>query len=667
MYKNKIKIIFVSLIISFLGFFCAHAVSKSQKWAILDTFKNKQYNLLFESSLWDLTKEDKSIFNISNKINIFKNIKTSISEEKKELEMKKEIITKRIWSLKEQIKKLDKQIENSTNNIKTTNAKIINTKNEYDSIKNTINIIRKKIIENKKILLQYFDYLYRKTNILHINGEIDNIRSILLNKEDISDILDDIYFKQIAQITWKNLIDKHRKYIKETYIKKIDLEKKEELLKKLRKSLIIQRKIIKDKKEFKEKILKISKWQDILYKRYINNKLRLEKKLKLKSLKEMIRFNSIKQKLLEKHGCEFLDFSKNLKKSKTLSSKCLALNKIIQSESKLWSFNKEWNNIFDWPINPSLGISAYFRDAEYKEEFWADHDWLDIVTKQWTFIQAPADWYIILLEPPTSQDYSYLAIRHANWYITVYGHLNEIFIEKYDFVKKWQVFAKTGWEFWTNWAWFMTTWPHLHMEVWADKKNVDPLSFMSLVDLWFDFLPEKYKFKFYSDFKKNVWYEYKNRDEKSLIFKLEWDTEVERQKSLIKKYAVWTFNNRKMWVEESLDGNIDPSFVMCIWLAETSLGKNLKTPYNIWNVWNTDSWDTIDYLNARSGIYWIVRTLNNKILWHYNELKDLSRYWNKTWPIYASSPDHWHNNIIKCMSHIKWRYIPDNYNFRILR
>jgi hypothetical protein len=40
-----------------------------------------------------------------------------------------------------------------------------------------------------------------------------------------------------------------------------------------------------------------------------------------------------------------------------------------------------------------------------------------------------------------------------------------------------------------------------------------------------------------------------------------------------------------LWVEESLDANLDPSFVMCIWLAETWLGKNLKTPYNVWNVW----------------------------------------------------------------------------------
>lgn len=62
----------------------------------------------------------------------------------------------------------------------------------------------------------------------------------------------------------------------------------------------------------------------------------------------------------------------------------------------------------------------------------------------------------------------------------------------------------------------------------------------------------------------------------------------------------------------------------------------------------------------------MVSTLNNKYLWDYTSINQLSRYWNEDWNIYASSPDHWHNNIIKCMSAIKWIYVPDNYKFRIL-
>jgi hypothetical protein len=42
------------------------------------------------------------------------------------------------------------------------------------------------------------------------------------------------------------------------YIKKLDLEKSEQELKQLRKIEIIDRKVLNDKKEFKERLLKVS-------------------------------------------------------------------------------------------------------------------------------------------------------------------------------------------------------------------------------------------------------------------------------------------------------------------------------------------------------------------------------------------------------------------------
>lgn len=89
---------------------------------------------------------------------------------------------------------------------------------------------------------------------------------------------------------------------------------------------------------------------------------------------------------------------------------------------------------------------------------------------------------------------------------------------------------------------------------------------------------------------------------------------MERQKYLLSKYATSDFKNWNMWIEESVNGNIDPSFTMCLGLAETGLGKHLKTGYNVGNVGNTDSGSTYQFANAREGIYWIVKTLNNKFL-----------------------------------------------------
>jgi hypothetical protein len=105
--------------------------------------------------------------------------------------------------------------------------------------------------------------------------------------------------------------------------------------------------------------------------------------------------------------------------------------------------------------------------------------------------------------------------------------------------------------------------------------------------------------------------------------------------------------------------------LMCIGLSESGLGRNLKTPYNVWNIGNTDSWGTWDFDNARQGVYWMGKTLNNKFLWHYQEMNKLSRYGNKNGSIYASSPLNWQNNMVRCLTALKQTYIPDNYKFRI--
>jgi len=645
-----------------------NALSDKQKGAILDNFKKKQYDLLFESSLWDFSSEYSEIFDISKKVDIYKKIWDDAEEKRHEVEWKNTILLNKITSLEESIVEIDIDIENTLLTVKKINNDVIKTKNDIEWNKKIINLKKKLISENRAILLEYLIYIYKKWNTVYSNQEIDNLKSILLNEEKISDIINDLYFKWIIQVAWKKLIDNHKKYIAELYLKKVQLEKQEVKLKQLRKMWIIEKKVLEDKKAFKERILNVSKWQQSYYEKYVYDKLEIEKKLKLKEFTQKVKFNRIRNDILEKYNCKFVDVSKNTAETRALSWKCLDINKMIYSESKLDNNKKQDNISFNWPVTPNKWISSYFHDSEYKKDFWSEHEAIDIISNQWTSIKAPADWYVIFIQDPTTEDYAYVALKHYNWYMTIYGHVSDVLVDEYDFVKAWEVFAKTGWEFWTLGAWFLTTWPHLHFEIFKDKEYVDPFSVLDLSHIEYSKLPEKYRFKFYSDFKDRRWYEYANRTDNSRVFKLEWSNEIERQKNLISKYAVWEFNNWQMWIDESLDWNIDPSFVMCIWLAETTLGKNMKTPYNIWNVWNTDSGATKTFKNASSWIYWMIKTLNNRYLWNYTEVRQLSRYWNKdeSKPIYASSPDNWHKNIIKCLSHLKWTYVPDDYKFRLM-
>lgn len=59
------------------------------------------------------------------------------------------------------------------------------------------------------------------------------------------------------------------------------------------------------------------------------------------------------------------------------------------------------------------------------------------------------------------------------------------------------------------------------------------------------------------------------------------------------------------------------------------------------------------------------KTFNNRFLSKYMKLSELSRWGNDEGSIYASSNANWHNNIIKCVSALKGRFVEDGYKFRI--
>jgi len=621
--------------------------------------------MIFESDAKFLDESDTSILNTYRKLNIYSNIWESVKSKREYLEAQNEKIVSRINSLEESIKELNLDISELVEEVANINTQVVNTKTKIEWNKKTITLLKGKIAESTEILMEYLVYVYKKWDFVSSQNDIDNFKSILLSGENIDDIINDLYFKSVIQITGKQLIDKHRKFVSQLYVKKLELEKDEEVLKELRKQWILEKNVLDDKRAAKERLLSVTKGREDLYEKYIQEKLEVERDVKVKELREQIKLNNTKKQLLEKYGCEFVDISTQKTEFSALSLECQNINKIIYAESRL-SGVASWNNPLDWPIPPFWWISAYFRDAEYKRQFSTDHDAIDIIANQWTDILAPMDWYVLYIQPPVNTWYAYIALKHTDGLVSLYGHISETDVGLYDFIKKWEVFAKTWWEYGTNWAWLLTTWPHLHFVVYENEEYVDPLEYLDISYLRYDRLPWKYEYKYLSDFRIRKWFEYANAKNTSWnVFKIEWKDEVERQKYLLTLYGVGGFNDWDIWVEESVAGGIDPTFMMCVWLAETTLGKYMKSKNNIWNVWNNDRGDTRDFASPREGIHWMTKTFNNQYLSQYDEIRELSRYGNKDWVIYASSDFNWHNNITKCMSHVKWEYVPDDYKFRI--
>lgn len=641
------------------------ALSSSQRGSILENFKNHEYKMVFESDTAQLFDEEANVFSSTQKINIYNSIWERVQSKKEYLEYQSQKLVSRAKSLEASIAELDKDIEDRVKEVNKINANVVEIKDQIEINKTKIDIFKDKIEENGKVLLDYMIYIYKKWDYISDGDDIDSLKAIILSGEELSSVMDDLYFKWIIQVSGQKLIEKHRSFISHLYVEKTNLERNENQIKKLRKALMIEKSTLDDKKAAKERLLEITKGKEELYQKYISEQLSIEKSIKVKELQEQIKLNETKKQLLEKNGCDFVDISVSTVESRSLEGKCLQINRILYAESKLRSLTLDANPL-NWPISPSYGgISAYYRDEWYRTDFKTDHDAIDIIAPQGTEIKAPVDGYVVYVAPPLTDDYSYVALKHASGMVTIYGHLSEVKVQENDFVEAGQVFALSWGEYGTKWAGLMTTGPHLHFAVYRDKQYVDPLEYLDTSYLVYEELPEKYKFKYLADFKTRKWYEYRTKDKGTKVFKLEGSTEVERQKSLLNTYAIPAFRDWNVWVEEAIDGGIDPTFLMCVGLAETTLWNYLKTPFNVWNVGNTDSGSTYSFGSARNGIYWMAKTFNNKILGKYSEIQELSRYGNKDGQIYASSPENWHNNIIKCMSHIKGEYVPDNYNFRL--
>lgn len=623
--------------------------------------------MIFESDNIFLEWENKKIIEASKKANLYGSIRASIEEKRKEAEIKKEIVDREIFSLESSISNLEEDIKRTINYIEELNKEVVKTNKSIQANQKTIAFMTDKVEKSEANLKKYISHIYAKSNTLYNDDEIDNIKAMLLSGKDIWELLSDSHYKTLIQLTGKKLLDNHRSYLRQLYIKKIELEKEIKKLKVLRKEEFISKKNLSDKKALKERFLEISKWEQAEYEKFIQNKIEIEKELKDKQLAEQLKFEEIQKDILAEYECEYVNVEEQEDAWDFLSEKCFNLNRAIAAEAKLKDEEISDTNFLDWPVAPVNGISAQFNDANYVKALGTDHWAIDLPLNQGTDIMAAADGYVIYILPPTSEEYSYIALKHSNGYVTVYAHTSEILVDRYDFVERWEVFAKSWGIPGTKWAWYLSTWAHLHFEVFYNQELSDPLQFLDLSYLKIKDIPKKYVYKFYWDFQARMGYEYAGQATWNNVFRLSGANEIERQKNLLDKYATLSFKNWDIWVEESIDWWIDPTFTMCIWLAETGLGRNLKTPFNIWNVGNTDSWATITFPNARSGIHAMIKWLNNKYLSQYDEIRLLSRYGNKdqSKPIYASSPDHWHNNIIKCMSAIKGKFVPDNYNFRL--
>lgn len=671
-------------------------IRKSRTAKILDDFKGKQQELLFENTPFMLGEES-GLFDAESKVKSLEQVMKRLENSRAQYQKRKLSITEEKITLRNTLKRIDDSVEKTLEKIRDAEIEIVKGNRKIAEFESKIAETKAKIEENRKTILEYLSYVYTRGDLVYSDvQEVDIVKSIILNDGNFSDILNDIHYKSLLESAGQNFVEIRRNLLKQYYLDTESLKAEKIGNLRLKNALRDRRKDLEAQRAYKEQLLRVTQGQEALFNRFIMQKAARENDI-AKRIEEIENgADGMFANFASRYGCVptsatsasgsatassgstsdssgATDAAAKSAPSETPapaaapdSKKCREVRKFFESEKALrdspFLDDSGVSNVFLWPVEPRY-VSAYYKDQSYYASVGSEHEAIDIPAEQGSDVIAPADGYVYFVNPPVEGGYGYVALKHTNGYLTIYGHVSEVMAERFQFVRAGEVFAKSGGAPGTPGAGVMTSGAHLHFEVHRNRSSLDPLRFLDLTRLRYETLDAKYAYKYVEDLKAR----YGRRANISTYdtFRIVGDDEVARQKFLLEKYAVGDFRNWDVWTEEGSEGKIDPSFLMCVGLAETGLGKNLKTAYNVGNVGNTDSGGTYDFPSAREGIYWMVKTLNNRYLGQHENVSDLSRWGNKDGAIYASSSKHWHTNVIRCLSALKGRFIEDDYKFRL--
>jgi len=659
---NKFLITFlISSTLLFALPFSSVAIDKNTSARILDTFKEGQKEILFENT--PMQGSENTLLEHEYSMNGLHALKARLEAMKGIYDKEKEVLSYKRQTLEWTISAIQNAIDLTESNIEQIETDIESRTQKIQELQSVSLSYRKKIREHRAIILKYLSNIYTESSYISDDiGQIDVMKSLILTDKDTDYFFTDLVYKELVTLLGQKFVDEYKWLVKDYYVLTTNLDKEIASLDETKKSLAFQKETIERQKEAQAKLLEITKWREAVFEKYIQSQNEAVQVVENAWQTANEKYSSALEDILAKSGCTENDIHGGIE---SLSPACQEMKRYFQLERALrtQTFWTGTINILSWPTQTKR-VTTFFRDPGYYSVLWSQHDAIDIGTEQGSDIYAAAGWYVSYILPPAPGGYSYLAIRHPDWFVTVYGHLSEILVAEYQWVSAGQIIAKSGWAPWTPGAGPMTSGAHLHFEVWKDKAPVDPFRYLSLAEVNFTTLPSLYEEKFISDLVEKTWTG-TSRDSFQRKFVLHGENESERQKYLLKTYATPDFQSWDMWVDTALSARIDPSFLMCVGLAETTLGNHLKTPYNIGNVWNTDNGGTYQFTSPNEWVEWMTKTFNNKFLREYNHVDELSRWGNEDGTIYASSNANWHRNIIKCLSALKGRFVEDNYMFRI--
>lgn len=550
-----------------------------------------------------------------------------------------ETLNKQKWSGDQQHARMMKEVQKVIDDMNETARQVsyslqklaITQKNIITSL-DEIKSIRQSLSGTKQFLVRFTYLLYMVHNDLYTNDMIDDIK-LLIKSNDVSQTLSQEYMLNALINKVNQLIDS----IKQAENKHIDMVKRLNALKvKMRYDIVgYEWKFI----ALQQKKLYLSEFLNL----YKNNKIKLTGEIDRlfdtrKDAEEMIK--TISQQI--SNGIYDAPFD--------MKQALAQLNDMPEKNPSPTFLSR--------PVLPVNTITTFFGEPWFKQRYGHDSVGIEVPVPQWTPIYAPANGIVYRVFDRDGIALNRIVLVHKHNLVTAYLYINSAVVKPWDIVQRGQIIWYSWWEPWTRWAWFVSRWSNVTFQLFRHGRPQDPLLLLDLSVLRDKtMLSEQMQIKYVKN-------KYERRIDLSNVKIMPGDTILARRINFLNTYGVGIFRNHLFW-EEAADGmNIDVDLGICIGFAESTIGRYLATDNNIGNVWNNDRWDRVPYESPQAGGRAIYYTLNNRFLGNYHTIDRLSWRWNKDGKVYASSPINWMNNVMRCLTMIKWYRVPEEYPFR---
>ncbi len=499
--------------------------------------------------------------------------------------------------------------------------------------------IRTSLKETKNYVQKFAQFMYKINNeYYNTDGTLDELKLFIKSDGEISEQLSNTALVETVMQKMNTLLDTLTLQEKET-ITQIKTSNKNRTA--IRKIVIEYENRLKDLQE---------------QRKFLGDYLTLYESNKVKMTKELANLFSTRSEVYgditttiadindEKYTNAPFDIQKKLKELNT---------------TEAFAVRDENAAPLSWPLYPVIQISRYFWDANYKDKYKIPFNGIEIPAEQNSPLYAVDEGLVYKIANKDGIWLNWVLLIHKNNRMTVYLYPNKVIVQEWDIVRRWQIIWYSGWEPGTKGAGFVAGWPNLTFMVVEDGKIVNPIDYLDLSILQDKSkIPTGYKFRYLKD-------KYNLPRDMYAVKPLAGDSVEERRDTFLNTYAVGVYRQSTFWQDASEWTNIDVDVGICIAFAESSLWRNLTTSNNIGNVDNNDGGKRVSYSWPMVGARLIYTTLNNRYLWQYNILLDYNGYGNPDGKNYATSKYNWQNNVTKCLSMIKWYYVPDDFPVRI--